>query len=239
MCFLSIYKSALIFIVFNVNVINCLKYIENHDHKYKHLGVKTTYENSFSNVKRIDESKYHPTCRPVQINTIYRHGIRNPGNKDINKINRIFRIINKESQNFKRVSLLMTPFEISTAKKLTEGGKIELQTIALREIKRYPQLFRDPKKMIYIASSLQRAIDSARAFREANGDFYSKIHIRDDIMRFYYKCNSIKNRFRLPSDDLSFAKLQFMQFWDKNRVDKILSKIRIYLDAPALELTAC
>ena len=205
---------------------------------YENLGVKTTYVNSFIGVSLESDLYNYSKCTPLHYSSVHRHGIRNPGNKDIDRIDALFIAITRESQRLDRVALLYRPFTGQIAKMLTYGGRIELRIIANRTRARFPTLFDDPSLSVYIASSLQRAKDSAAAYRDGLGDATSAVHVRDDLMRYYYRCKQVQARFRRSRDKPSYSKMQFNDFWRDWRVENIAAKIRKYLDASNLLITA-
>lgn len=206
--------------------------------EYKNLGVKTTYNDSISLWKN-EEIQYNYTrCVPMFFAAIYRHGTRNPGKKDIDRINKIFVRITRETYDIKRTSSLRHPFSLSTAKQLTKGGKEELASIAKRTATSFPNLLNRTSSLnIFISSSLQRAKDSAMAFAKGLDSPNFHLHIRDDLIRYYFRCNQIRAKYAMAGHK-SPAKLQFNDFWSKERVERISFKIRAILQAPELKLNA-
>lgn len=209
------------------------------------LSVKTTYNNSFSNNEiRIRDTSYsiiNKLCKPVQFNGIYRHGIRNPSKKDIDKIHAFYNRVVSAVNNTGIHITLPLPFQTESAKLLSMPGKIELQSIQRRVVKRFDSLLARaaPDELEFFSSSLSRAIGSRDAFSSTFHQFKHRAPIsqtvRDDLIRYYHTCQKYMLPHRKSGKE---AKYQFEQFWSKSKSEKVASSIRKGLGIEKMEVTA-
>ena len=211
------------------------------------LSVKTTYNNSFDDHEIKVIHGLHPTkltntiskrCRPIQFNGIYRHGIRNPGTKDIDKIQAFYDRVVTASNNSNIHATLQLPFKADSAKQLSESGVIELQSIQKRVVKRFDSLLGDaePDQLEFISSSLRRAIESRDAFSSAFTQLKNNVptteKISDDLLRFYTACKQY-----MPTHKTQ-AKYHFDKFWSKSNVESVARNVREKLGVENMEIAA-
>ena len=200
------------------------------------MGSKTTYHNAFSleerqrrdNVFRIAS----PFCRPIQVNAVIRHGIRNPGKKDIANINALYNKLKTHSSvDADVLDALYPQFHVHNASQLAKTGSKEQYDIATRLAKRYNNLLRSASvdQLTFISSNISRTIDSSNAFisafREMGYNVSNKIEIRNDLMRFYDICK----RYLVSVETSQSALQEFYTFRNGNVINHILRNLHTRL----------
>ena len=128
-------------------------------------ATKTSYNNSFTPTEfeaLLEHGFSAPLqpkfCTPVQLNMVMRHGIRNPGIKDITKVNQLYK---KFLQNTSREHLVHPGakelydnwhpiFNSEAEMVLASRGVVEVRSIASRFKDRFPELLQSqmPKPII-------------------------------------------------------------------------------------------
>ena len=108
------------------------------------FATKTSYDDVGN--KDINVIKPQPSCRPVQINAVHRHGHRYPSASHILGQQKLIEKLNKKAEIIKsRFNItfpLKCPFEVAQSKLLTHVGEQDTYQIGKRIKKRFPELFR-------------------------------------------------------------------------------------------------
>ena len=143
---------------------------------------------------RIDKS-----CRILQVNTLFRHGIRNPGPKDVIRAEKFFLMIKdklKPEIGFRELPNWTSRFPLSLTKELSESGAKEMSHFG----KEYAKLFSTlgPKNILFIASSTNRTRGSCSSFRDGFLEMSRTIddqekssitcNVQNDTLRFFDEC---------------------------------------------------
>lgn len=182
---------VLSFILMNVNCLSIRKY-----------GTKTIYNASFSENELYERDKarsYHPHfCQPVHLDVLLRHGIRNPGRKDIDRVNNLHSRILKQldSTSFSDFFEWKNRFSSSAEKDIVDIGKREHITIAGRFAMKYKSLLKStkPSDVLFITSDTNRTVSSCYAFQQGLlqvGLNLSSACVKDNIrLRFFDICQN-------------------------------------------------
>ena len=175
----------------------------------KPYGTKTTYEDSFTdteyeavnNVVFAKDNFYPSFCKPIQLNMVLRHGIRNPGDQDIENIKSLYnKLANSSSLSHPSVREIVEywqpSFNLEEAKILNSLGYLEQRSIARRMKQLFPGLFQSstsPLPVLFMSSSVSRTIDSCDAFASGllgeKSNYKTAASIRNDLLRFFDDCD--------------------------------------------------
>ena len=137
-------------------------------------------------------------CKPVQIHFVGRHGIRNPGHKDIETTGKLLEKLTQTSINRNLLQSLQDAvhsFSIDTEKELTETGWQELEQIGHRFGIRFSDIFQgtDDDDFTFQVTSKSRTVDSCKAFqsslRNLKFDIPDEVEERNDLLRFFDSCD--------------------------------------------------
>ena len=167
-------------------------------------STKTSYHWVIDTDKGVRENEQMQTefggkrCVAVRVETMLRHGARQPGYKDIRKMTELHQKLKLTVTNkkYKFLNDWENHFPEHEEKNLVDAGEEEQFGIGVRFGKRLNKLFSDEMSGIkFISSSKDRAKESAYAFYE--GLTESVLHeahdnlvpeIRDDLLRFHTHC---------------------------------------------------
>ena len=168
------------------------------------FSTKTSYHWVIDPDKTVQENEQMRTefggkkCVAVRVETMLRHGARQPGYKDIRKMTELHQKLKLTVTNkkFQFLNDWENHFPEHEEKNLVDAGEEEQFGIGLRFGKRLNKLFsNDMSSIKFISSSKDRAKESAHAFYE--GLTEAVLHeaqdnllpeIRDDLLRFHTHC---------------------------------------------------
>ena len=169
----------------------------------KRFSTKTTYEAAFSPLelnKRNQKSMIrHDLCQAVFVDGTLRHGIRNPGKKDIKRVNKFYERLTKETDfenvhgKFKSWS---NQFPVATEKHITASGREEHINIAQRLGLRLESILQglDASDVTFMSSETNRTLESCYAFQMGLSKVgYIQLNqsctIEHDVLRFFDECD--------------------------------------------------
>lgn len=207
----------------------------------------------------IDEEiiKPKPSCEPVQINMLYRHGHRYPSASDIKKMALMGKKINKAKSSVLKSVLKINelpwkfPFKASEDKLLTEIGQIELYYVGKQIKKRFPILFNktySPLSYKFQSTCALRSSQSSNSLAaglfEGNGTLgkskFQPIAIttlpcdNDPVLRFIDIC---KNYIERASNSREWEKETY-EFEEGPEMEAVISKVAQKLKLAKSTLTA-
>lgn len=134
----------------------------------KHLGTKSPYL-TLKGLEAIQPNKASLGCKLIQLQTIVRHGTRNPSDKDIIAFDRL-QLIGKEANltnQFKWLQSWKSPYKKHEALLLNKRGEEDLYNLGKRTRENYQSITKstyDPLKFAFHSSSSSRTSQSASAF---------------------------------------------------------------------------
>ena len=160
--------------------------------------------------KQLEREVNAKRCQAVHINSLARHGIRNPGPKDVQKTDAFFKRFEQfvfdyglaETRIAKRLHAAMRqwfqsdlfPNALLSDKKLTQTGYVEMFAIGQFVARHYRTLLSDPEVVEFVSSDKQRAMQSCEAFRHgagidaAAGSSAPRCEVDNHLMRFFDDC---------------------------------------------------
>lgn len=194
----------------------------------------------------VDEDiiKPNPSCQPIQINMLHRHGHRYPSITDIKRMD----IMSKKLNTVNRDVLLDVlkieelpwkfPFKLAQDKLLTEIGQIELYYVGKQVKKRFPGLFNktySPLTYKFQSTCALRSSQSSNALAaglfEGNGTLgktkYQPIAIttlpcdNDPILRFIDICK----KYIQKASNVKVWEKETYDFQHGDEVNEVLSKV--------------
>ncbi|ELU06862.1 hypothetical protein CAPTEDRAFT_228544 [Capitella teleta] len=160
-------------------------------------------------------------CKPIHLNFLGRHGIRNPGQSDIKTTRNILRRLKSTEVDSKLISSLeesIAGFTVESEKELTASGWKELSSIGERFKLRFPSLFQSElgsakEHFLFQVTSKSRTVDSCRAFMSSlHLRPPHQLHTRDDLLRFFDTCE----KYVVEVDENKNALRELERFRDMN-----------------------
>lgn len=129
-----------------------------------------------------------------------RHGIRNPGPKDIRSGHDVLLKMNNSGANpviVERLNSVLESFPLEEASMLTETGAEEQRELGRRTGQRFASVFRKNRHMTmmtFISSTVSRANFSKSNFEQGfdeglSGNAISSYQTRNDLLRFFEHCS--------------------------------------------------
>ena len=205
-------------------------------------------------------------CEPLHISMVLRHGTRYPSRKDVEKIDKMLKVVHKalNSTTIKIGDLQLSwqnPFSHTNDKLLATVGEEEMYNIAKELLRRFPSLLShhyEPQQFDFMSTGTTRAAQSAMAFAfglfEGRGRLgtsrfqpvaiQSRAIDNDRLLRFFDICQKYLTRVV----DNKTALHEYNTFKHgkemRNIVQKVSKKINIKSDALSEEqivgmYTAC
>ena len=195
------------------------------------FSTKTSYHWVIDPDKNVHENEQMHTefdgksCVAVRVETMLRHGARQPGYKDIRKMTELHQKLKLTvtNKNFPFLNDWENHFPEHEEKNLVDIGEEEQFGIGLRFGKRLNKLFgNDISRVRFISSSKDRAKESAHALYE--GLTEAVLHeaqdgllpeIRDDLLRFHTSCgkfiDTVENNRTYLKEYIKFKMGSFIQ----------------------------
>ena len=195
--------------MYGINIISLFLLITSVSCNLDVFGSKTAYDWAVDtqNLVTADDQDMSATfegktCKAIYVNAIIRHGVRYPSDGDMEDMTKLQeRIIdNKASNVFNFIDTWNNTYPLEDEKQLVETGRKEMSDIGERFARRFATLFRNyhnTKKIQYVSSSKDRAIESAEKFYEGftkvlTGQLTSSqvnYTVNNSLVRFYDDCN--------------------------------------------------
>ena len=176
----------------------------NHQQHLNKFGTKNTYKASFLssdeslpiNADRSFDGNFD--CRPVQVVSVHRHGIRYPG---IDYAENAVALVTKMRSRGANVSYMNELEKIalrflkSPSKALSPQGEQEQEAMGRRFRERYEKLFAklSAEDVAFVSSSVARASNSCACFQRgfhygSMQNMSTTMEMRNDLLRFFALC---------------------------------------------------
>ena len=166
------------------------------------FSTKTTYEASFTpselGIRDRGVIFQHHSCQPIFTDVVLRHGIRNPGKKDIIRVDDLYkRLINDTGIEdlHEHLKSWSNRFPVSSEKHISQTGRDEQIDIGERIGLRLKRLLSelDISDVAFITSETNRTIESCYSFQAGLSNVGFKnlkqtCVIDNDILRFFDAC---------------------------------------------------
>ncbi|XP_070545012.1 multiple inositol polyphosphate phosphatase 1-like [Ptychodera flava] len=218
------------------------------------FSTKTTYSASFGGWEEMDKNFIHtksliesrsPTCRPLQVNAVFRHGTRYPSQND-------FKILHKlqgvqeyiTNKKYYKLKSWINKFSDTEPKILAETGRKEMQDLGQRYAWYFPRLISRTHsangRLKFTSSDLSRTIESAEMFIEGlqkvMGSKEERASVKLDILnsdtdvlaRFFDNCE----KFILTIEKNKTALAEVSKFGDGNEVHSVVEGLIKRLGIP-------
>ncbi|KAL5019398.1 hypothetical protein ScPMuIL_005120 [Solemya velum] len=139
-------------------------------------------------------------CKAVYAHIISRHGIRNPGAKDIRKMTELQKKIieHMDSDIFPFIERWTNRYFSDEEKLLTENGELEQFLLGRKFAKYFRSLLaNDLDNLNFVVTSKQRAKTSGAFFYKGLSDYFGehyefRPHLEDTLLRFHDICEHYK-----------------------------------------------
>ncbi|XP_044155528.1 multiple inositol polyphosphate phosphatase 1-like [Bufo gargarizans] len=228
-----------------------------------YFGTKTRYEevNPFLLSSPLLVTRKHDllpnSCTPLQIVSVIRHGTRYPTKKQIQKLKKMYSLIEESTSNCELVKELKSWnmwYEDWMDGQLVKKGEEDMKNLAYRLASLFPSLFTSDKfhkcKMSFTTSSKHRCVDSTKAFISGLAHTYLRLPlptedtlesaacrnpvVNDTLMRFFDHCE----KFVAQVEDNDTAMHEVDKFKKGPEMRRVLHKISDLLSVPEHELNA-
>lgn len=222
----------------------------------EYFGTKTRYEDVnkhlLINPNYRDRSLLSDsTCTPVHLNAVIRHGTRYPTIKQIKKIQKIHKLIMKNSEADTELTKWQLWYNDSMDGQLVEKGIQDMKNLALRLATLFPSLFSKENyvdcQVKVLTSSKHRCVESAKAFIQGLEQEHFQLSteelkdltcrdplVKDDLMRFFDNCPKFVTY--IENNDTAMHEVE--RFKEGPEMQKVLNKMALKLNMPASSLTA-
>ena len=209
------FKPAIVVVLFCILLSGQASAVDDYDDDplfllHKTFSTKTTYntsvfldqQNGLRNADNESASHHLDGCHIVHVSSLFRHGVRYPGTKDLLHIRSVVhKILNqtrpaKDSDAVDRLVKSAELFSVRLAKELAPTGRVEHWELGQRHGDRFSKVFTAASvdDVDIFVSSKSRAIQSSNGFQEGilkvtGLDLSSRTMVDDLLLRFFDACN--------------------------------------------------
>ncbi|XP_057271637.1 multiple inositol polyphosphate phosphatase 1 isoform X1 [Pezoporus wallicus] len=193
-----------------------------------------------------------PSCAPLQLRALLRHGTRYPTAEQIRRLGDLHaRLLRRRPAADAGSAAAACPVAADLAAwqmwynesldgRLAPQGRRDMEHLARRLAARFPALFAARRRLVLASSSKHRCLQSGAAFRRGLGPSFSlgsdeaEVEVNDSLMRFFDHCA----KFVALVEENATAMCQVKAFKEGPEMKKVVEKVASALCLPVEELNA-
>ncbi|XP_077999407.1 multiple inositol polyphosphate phosphatase 1-like [Glandiceps talaboti] len=221
------------------------------------FSTKTKYADSFGGYDELKDNfgktmqlikSRNLQCKPVQVNTLFRHATRYPSKKDFGNLKRLPELQEHMKEQHSILKIWRSQFQNVEPKSLADVGRKEMFLLGQRFSQYFPELITAnnfvAKKFVFKSSNLSRTIESAKIFIDGLQSMVGKdedkkkmtfdlntLNVQSDVLlRFFDICE----KFTVSVEDNDTALYEVKKFGSGAElqavVDRLTKKLNISVD---------